>query len=503
MSLYQEIVLPSGQKYSQPLGLFIDNEFVHSSNGSTLTSENPGTGRKIVSVHAADPSKDVDRAVAAARNALKTWKSTSLVHKRDLFLQLAQLVQENADLLAQVESLDSGKPLESNAKGDVEAVVGTLKYLAGWIDKNGGETFAPSRGKLCYTLHQPLGVVGCIIPFNFPLSMMSWKWTAIATGNTCVFKSAHQTPLSILVFSQLVVKAGFPPGVFNVVSGEGDIVGNALVAHLGVDKIAFTGSTRVGQLVQSNAAVNLKPVTLECGGKSPVMIFEDADMNEAVKWTAFGIFYNMGQICSGTSRCFVQRSKYEEFLAKLVRFVQENFPSGAPEDPKAIVGPQITRDQQSRVFRYIEGAIAQGSKVALGGLGVPDVIASDERYKDGFYVRPTILADVQPHYKIAREEVFGPVFTVGQFEDYEDALKISNDSQYGLGASIFTQNIGQAHRFADEVESGMVWINSSNDLDFHMPFGGVKMSGHGRELGKYGLQNFTNVKAVYLNYSTF
>ncbi|GAV51748.1 hypothetical protein ZYGR_0AF02190 [Zygosaccharomyces rouxii] len=500
MSLYQEIVLPSGQKYSQPLGLFINNEFVPSSNGSTLTAENPGTGEVITSVQAADPVKDVDRAVESARNAFKPWKSVSLIERRELFLKLAQLVGENTDLLSQVESLDSGKPVQANARGDVEAVVDTLKYLAGWIDKTGGEAFSPAKGKLCYTLHQPLGVVGCIIPFNFPLSMMSWKWTAIAAGNTAVFKSAHQTPLSILVFAQLVAKAGFPPGVFNVISGEGASVGNALVSHLGVDKIAFTGSTKVGQLVQINASVNLKPVTLECGGKSPIIVFEDADIDEAAKWAAFGIFYNMGQICSGTSRCFVQRSKYNEFLTKLVAFTKENFPVGAPEDPNAVVGPQITRDQQAKVFSYIEGAVAQGCRVILGGAELPATIASDDKHKGGFYVSPTILADAEPHYKVAQEEIFGPVLSVGQFDDYEDAMRIANDSQYGLGASVFTQNIAKAHEFADEVESGMVWINSSNELDYHMPFGGVKMSGHGRELGRYGLLNFTNVKAVYVNY---
>lgn len=501
MLLYQELILPSGQKYSQPLGLFINNEFVPSSNGSVLLTENPGTGKVITSVQAADPVKDVDRAVKCARKAFKPWKSVSLIEKREMFLKLAQLVQDNIDLLSQVESLDSGKPVKTNAREDVEAVADTLKYLAGWIDKTGGDAFSPAKGKLCYTLHQPLGVVGCIIPFNFPLSMMSWKWTAIAAGNTTVFKSAHQTPLSILVFAELVARAGFPRGVFNVVSGQGDSVGTALVSHLGVDKIAFTGSTRVGQSIQRNASVNLKPVTLECGGKSPIIVFEDADVDEAVKWAAFGIFYNMGQICSGTSRCFVQRSRYEEFLTKLVDFTKKNFPAGAPEDPDSVVGPQITRDQQIKVFSYIKGAISQGCRIILGGPELPSTIADDERHNGGFYVGPTILADVEPHYRVAQEEIFGPVLSVGQFDDYEDAMRISNDSQYGLGASVFTQNIAQAHQFADEVEAGMVWINSSNELDYHMPFGGVKMSGHGRELGKYGLLNFTNVKAVYVNYS--
>lgn len=499
MSLFQEIVLPSGDKYSQPLGLFINNEFVASNNGSVLETTNPATGKPITQVHAADPRHDVDKAVEAARRAFKPWKSVPNTEKRDLFLKLAQLVKENSELLSQVESLDSGKPLHTNARGDIDAVAETITYLAGWIDKSSGEAFSPSPGKLCYTLHQPLGVVGCIIPFNFPLSMMSWKWTAIATGNTSVFKSAHQTPLSILVFAQLVVKAGFPPGVFNVVSGEGDTVGDALVRHLGIDKIAFTGSTRVGQLVQSHASVNLKPVTLECGGKSPLVIFEDADLEEAVKWAAFGIFYNMGQICSGTSRCFVQESIYEKFLDKLAIHVKANFPVGSPWDENAMLGPQITKSQQEKVISHIKSAIQEGCRVVLGGPGLPEVIANDATLVNGYYVRPTVLADVKPHHKIAKEEVFGPVLAVGTFRDYDDAIRIANDSQYGLGAGIFSQDINKCHQFAQEVESGMVWINSSNDLDFHMPFGGVKMSGHGRELGKYGLLNFTNIKAVYVN----
>lgn len=499
MSLFEEINLPSGEKYSQPLGLFINNKFVASSNGDVLETVNPATGKRITQVHSADPYRDVDKAVQAARKVFETWKAVPATEKRDLFLKLAQLVKDNAHLLSQVESLDSGKPLHTNALADVNGVIQVLTYLAGWIDKEGGVAFSPAPGKLCYTLHQPLGVVGCIIPFNFPLSMMSWKWTAIATGNTTVFKSAHQTPLSILVFAQLVVKAGFPPGVFNVISGDGLKVGDALVRHLGVDKIAFTGSTKVGQLVQSHAAINLKPVTLECGGKSPLVVFSDADIDQAVKWASCAIFRNMGQICSGTSRCFVQESKYEEFLTKLTAHASVKFAVGLPSEETTIVGPQISKPQQESVMSYIDAAVKEGCRVVLGGPGVPEVIANDPVHAGGYYVRPTVLADVKPYYKIAREEVFGPVLAVGTFRDFDEALSIANDSQYGLGAGIFSRDIKKCHQFAQDVEAGMVWINSSNEVNFNMPFGGVKMSGHGRELGKYGLQNFTNVKAVYVN----
>lgn len=499
MSLFQDIQLPSGITYSQPLGLFINNKYVASSCDDKIVSFNPATGKEITSVQAAHPVKDVDIAVRAARDAFPVWKNTPATEKRDLFYKLATLIEENLELLAQIESLDTGKPVEQNAKYDMLEIVEVLKYYAGWIDKSTGQTFVPGPNKLCYTIHQPLGVVGCIIPFNYPLAMMSWKWTAIATGNTTIFKSAEQTPLTILYFAGLVKKAGFPPGVFNVLSGSGATVGDSVVKHLGIDKIAFTGSTAVGQAIQKSAAINLKPLTLECGGKSPIVVFDDADFDQAVKWTAWGIFNNMGQICSGTSRCFVQESIYEEFVEKLAEHVQETYIVGSPSDSKVLVGPQVSKKQQERVQSYIKAGIEEGCRVATGGEGLPDVIAQSEKFKEGYYVKPTILADVKPSYKVAREEIFGPVIVVGKFSAYDEALSIANDSEYGLGSAIFTKDIERAHKFAAEVESGMCWINSSNDVDIAIPFGGVKMSGYGRELGEYGLANFTNVKAVHVN----
>ncbi|SCW01898.1 LAFE_0E09692g1_1 [Lachancea fermentati] len=499
MALTKEIELPSGKKYTQPLGLFINNEFVNSSSEDEIVSYNPATGQEIVAVQAADAVTDVDLAVKAAREAFPGWRDTPATEKRDLLLKLAQLVIDNVEMLAEVESLDTGKPVEQNAKYDMLELAEVLKYYAGWADKKTGQTFVPSADKLTYTLHQPLGVVGCIIPFNYPLAMMSWKWTAIATGNTTVFKSAEQTPLSILYFANLVKEAGFPPGVFNVVSGTGAKVGAAIAEHTGIDKVAFTGSTAVGQIIQRAAAVNLKPLTLECGGKSPIMIFDDADFEQAVKWTAWGIFNNMGQICSGTSRCFVQEGIYDKFVDALAKHVKETYVVGAPSDDKVLVGPQVSKKQQERVQSYIKSGLEEGCRAALGGEGLPEVIASSSEYKNGYYVKPTILADVLPTHKVAREEIFGPVIVVGKFSTYDDALAIANGSEYGLGSAVFTQDITRALNFANGVESGMCWINSSNDVEIASPFGGVKMSGYGRELGEYGLANFTNVKSVHVN----
>lgn len=499
MSLTQEVTLPSGVKYTQPLGLFINNENVASSGDDVVESYNPATGELILAVQAADPKADVDRAVKAARDAFPQWRDLPAVEKRDLFYKLCALIEENIDILSQVESLDTGKPVKANARYDILELVSVLKYYAGWIDKSNGQSFVPQPNKLCYTVHQPLGVVGCIIPFNYPLAMMSWKWTAIATGNTTVFKSAEQTPLSILFFAQLVKEAGFPPGVFNVISGLGETVGDALVKHLDVNKIAFTGSTKVGQMIQRNAAVNLKPVTLECGGKSPVLVFEDADIEQAAKWAAFGIFNNMGQICSGTSRCFVQESKYEEFLEKLAKHVEKEFISGSPADDLVVVGPQVSKSQQSRVQKYIQDGIDEGCRVVLGGPGLPDAVAKDAKLAKGYYVKPTILADVKNSYKVAQEEIFGPVVVVGTFQGYDDALEIANDVEYGLGSAIFSKDLATCHKFAHSVEAGICWINSSNDVDINVPFGGIKMSGFGRELGSYGLSNFTSVKSIYVN----
>ncbi len=490
-NLSVKIDLPNGESYIQPTGLFINNEFVAAKSGEFIESINPATGEINAKVHAAG-KEDVDIAVAAAKKAFKSWRKCAGTERRDLLWKLAELVDRDREILASLEAHDSGKPRDTNAIYDIDEVIDMLKYLAGWADKLTGKTIPTNPEKFAYTIHEPLGVVGCIIPFNYPLAMFAWKITSIAAGNTAIFKSAEQTPLSILYFANLFKEAGFPPGVANVISGTGAIAGNALVEHLDVAKIAFTGSTKTGQLIQKNAAINLKALTLECGGKTPLIVFKDADFEQAVKWTAWGIFNNMGQICTGSSRVYVEEPIYEEFLEALKKHVIEEYPQGDPFDSKAVVGPQVSKAQYEKILGYLKSGKEEGARVILGG-------DKSTEFGNGYYIQPTIFADVKQNFKIVQEEIFGPVVSIGKFNTVEEAVELANDSVYGLGASIFTQDITKAHTVAQDLEAGMVWINSNNDSDVKIPFGGVKLSGYGRELGEYGMHAFTQAKAVHVN----
>lgn len=490
-NLSVKIDLPNGESYIQPTGLFINNEFVAAKSGEFIESINPATGEINAKVHAAG-KEDVDIAVAAAKKAFKSWKKRAGTDRRDLLWKLAELVDRDREILASLEAHDSGKPRDTNAIYDIDEVIDMLKYLAGWADKLTGKTIPTNPEKFAYTIHEPLGVVGCIIPFNYPLAMFAWKITSIADGNTAIFKSAEQTPLSILYFANLFKEAGFPPGVANVISGTGAIAGNALVEHLDVAKIAFTGSTKTGQLIQKNAAINLKALTLECGGKTPLIVFKDADFEQAVKWTAWRIFNNMGQICTGSSRVYVEEPIYEEFLEALKKHVIEEYPQGDPFDSKAVVGPQVSKAQYEKILGYLKSGKEEGARVVLGG-------DKSTEFGNGYYIQPTIFADVKQNFKIVQEEIFGPVVSIGKFNTVEEAVELANDSVYGLGASIFTQDITKAHTVAQDLEAGMVWINSNNDSDVKIPFGGVKLSGYGRELGEYGMHAFTQAKAVHVN----
>jgi len=487
------IKLPNGESYEQPTGLFINNKWVPAKSGEFIESINPSTGEINAKVHSAG-KEDVDDAVLAAKEAFKTWKKVPGTEKRDLLWKLAEIVDSKREILASLEAHDSGKPRDTNAIYDIDEVIDMLKYLAGWADKLTGKTIPTNPEKFAYTIHEPLGVVGCIIPFNYPLAMFAWKLTSIAAGNTAIFKSAEQTPLSILYFANLFIEAGFPPGVANIISGTGAIAGNALVEHLDVAKIAFTGSTKTGQLIQKNAAINLKSLTLECGGKTPLIVFEDADFEQAVKWTAWGIFNNMGQICTGSSRVYVHDSIYEKFLTALKNHVLEEYPQGLPFEKNVVVGPQVSKQQYEKILAYLESGKSEGARTILGG-GKPK--RSD--LQNGYFIEPTIFADVLPHFKIVQEEIFGPVVSVGKFSTTEEAISLANDSVYGLGASLFTKDITRAHTVAQELEAGMVWINSNNDADVKIPFGGVKLSGYGRELGEYGMSAFTQAKAIHVN----
>lgn len=494
MSISVDITLPNGQKYTQPTGLFINNEFVPATSGEFIETINPATGEPITKVHSAGV-EDIDIVAKAANAAYSSWKYTDGVERRDLLLKLASLVERDRDILGALEANDTGKPKDTNAVYDVDEVVATLKYVAGWADKLEGTVIPVGPNKLAYTVREPIGVVGCIIPFNFPLAMFGWKLTALAAGNCAIFKSAEQTPLSILYFAQLFKEAGFPPGVAQVVSGLGRVAGDAMVKHPDIHKIAFTGSTATGQLIQRVAADYLKPLTLECGGKTALLVFDDADLDQAIKWTAWGIFNNMGQICTGSSRAYIHESLYEQFLQGLKEHVIAEYPQGLPFEEGVVVGPQVSKIQHEKILGYIQKGKDEGARVILGG-------KHPERadLQKGYFVEPTIFADVKQSFTIVKEEIFGPVIAVGKFSTDEEAIALANDTVYGLGASLFTSDITRAHTVAQKLESGMVWINSNNDSDVRVPFGGVKMSGNEtRELGKHGIEAFTVAKAIHVN----
>lgn len=377
-------------------------------------------------------------------------------------------------------------------------MAGTLRYYAGYADKVFGQTISTTPEKFAYTLRQPVGVVGQIIPWNYPLAMAAWKLgPALACGNTVVFKAAEQTPLSVLYFARLVKEAGFPPGVVNILNGRGADAGAAIASHPGIDKISFTGSTATGRQIMKLAAANLKNITLETGGKSPLVVFEDADLDQAAKWAHMGIMSNMGQICTATSRILVQDSIYDKFVNLFKETVASTSKVGDPFASDTFQGPQVTKAQYDRVLTYIESGKSEGAKLVAGG----------EPYKNvgdgnGFFIAPTIFTDVTDKMKIYREEVFGPFVVIASFKDQEDALVKANDTTYGLGSAVFTKDIQRAHSFARDIEAGMVWINSSNDSDFRIPFGGVKQSGIGRELGEAGLEAYSQTKAVHVNMGT-
>lgn len=498
LPLEYNVTLPDGNKFVQPSGLFINNEFVKSRSGKTIDSINPSTGEVNGSVYAAD-EEDVDSAVRCARNAFNSvWRKTSGVERGDLLNKFAQFLLEHRDLIGSIEAWDSGKTKEQNAVYDIDECINCFKYFAGWADKIQGKVIQNDPKKLAYTVHEPFGVCGQIIPWNYPLAMAAWKLApALAAGNVVVLKSSEVTPLSILYLAKIFKDVGFPPGVVNILSGYGATCGKALASHLDVDKIAFTGSTATGKLIQQMASSNLKAVTLECGGKSPLIVRQDADLDQAVKWAAIGIMSNQGQICTSTSRVYIHESVYEKFVTLYAKHIKEEYVQGDMFEKDAIVGPQVSKQQFDKVLSYIDIGKKEGARVVLGGEK-----NTDGNMSKGFFIRPTIFADVKPDMRIVNEEIFGPVVTCGKFTSDEEAIKYANQTQYGLGAAIFTSDITKAHEMASDIQAGMVWINSSNDSDCHVPFGGVKMSGVGRELGEYGLSMYTQAKAIHVNLGT-
>lgn len=380
---------------------------------------------------------------------------------------------------------------------DVGETAGAIRYYAGYADKLHGQTIDTSPAKFAYTIREPLGVCGQIIPWNFPLAMAAWKLgPALACGNTVVIKAAEQTPLSILYLATLVKEAGFPPGVVNILNGFGSDCGAAIASHSDIDKIAFTGSTATGRQIMKMASVNLKNITLETGGKSPLLVFDDADLEQAAKWAHIGIMYNQGQVCTATSRILVHESIYDAFVPLFQKNVKNTSKVGDPFANDTFQGPQVSKAQYDRVLAYAVSGKSEGAKLLMGG--EPYNVGDGK----GFFIAPTIFTDVKDSMKIYREEVFGPFVVISSFASEEEAIRRANDTTYGLGASIFTRDLPRAHRVARRIEAGMVWVNSSNDSGYQIPFGGVKQSGIGRELGEAGLAAYTNIKAVHINIGT-
>ncbi|KAG5787010.1 hypothetical protein H9Q69_013912 [Fusarium xylarioides] len=374
-------------------------------------------------------------------------------------------------------------------------VAETLRYYAGFADKVFGQVIETTGDKFGYTIREPIGVCVQIIPWNYPLAMAAWKLgPALACGNAVVLKPAEQTPLSILYFANLVVKAGFPPGVVNIANGLGTVAGAALASHMDVDKIAFTGSTPTAKTIMKMASSNLKNITLETGGKSPLIVFDDADIDLAVYWAHAGIMSNQGQICTATSRILVQEGIYDKFLAAFRAQVKNISKVGDPFDEKTFQGPQVTKAQYDRILSFVEVGKKEGAKLELGGQPFKKV--GDGK---GYFIEPTVFTGVSPKMRVFQEEVFGPFVVVSKFSTEEEAINLANDTQYGLGSALFTTNLTRAHQVAKRIEAGMVWINSSNDSDWRIPFGGVKQSGIGRELGEAGLAAYSNIKAVHVN----
>lgn len=486
-NLFTELKTPITGTYKQPTGLFINNEWVEGVDKKTFEVINPTTEEVITSVCEAT-EKDVDLAVAAARKAFHTtWRDTTPQQRGIYLLKLADIAEKNQELLAAVESLDNGKSI-SMARGDVGAVIGCIRYYGGWADKVEGKTIDIAPDMFHYTRQEPIGVCGQIIPWNFPLLMLAWKiGPALATGNTIVMKSAEQTPLSALVFAQYIKEAGFPPGVFNLISGFGKTAGAAISAHMDIDKVAFTGSTLVGrQIMKAAASSNLKKVTLELGGKSPNIVFNDADIEKAISWVNFGIYYNHGQCCCAGSRIYVQSGIYDKFIAAFKKRAQEN-KVGDPFDENTFQGPQVSQLQYDRIMGYIEEGKKEGATLELGG----------GRHGDkGYFIQPTIFSNVSQNAKIMQEEIFGPVCAIAKFETEEEVLKLGNDSVYGLAAAVHTQDINTAIRVSNALHAGTVWVNCYNLLHHQLPFGGYKSSGIGRELGEAALANYTQNKSV-------
>ena len=471
-----------------PKKLLIDGKWVSASSSKTFDSIDPATGEVLARVAEGDKA-DIDLAVKAARRAFESgpWAKMTASQRGRIIWKIADLLEEHTEEFAELETLDNGKPLSVSRVADVPLAVDLFRYMAGWATKIEGSTIPIAGPFLAYTRREPIGVVGQIIPWNFPLLMAAWKLgPALATGCTVVLKPAEQTPLSALRLGELALEAGLPPGVLNIVTGFGETAGAALAAHPDVDKIAFTGSTEVGRLIVQAAAGNLKKVTLELGGKSPNIVFDDADMKQATAGAASAIFFNHGQCCCAGSRLFIEQKSFDQVVEGISEAAKK-IKVGPGMNADSNMGPLVSEEQFRRVTGYMEAGIKEGAKAVVGGKKVGN---------RGYFVEPTVLVNTTPNMKVVREEIFGPVVTAMPFQSVEEIAAEANNTPYGLAAGIWTKDIGKAHALANKLKAGTVWINCYNVFDAAMPFGGYKQSGWGREMGKQALELYTETKAV-------
>ncbi|MCP2243997.1 aldehyde dehydrogenase family protein [Lentzea aerocolonigenes] len=484
-------------------GLYIGGRWRPSSSGETIRSINPATGRPLATF-ARGTESDVDDAVTAARAALANpeWRDISPLQRGELLHRLAELVEAHADELAFLESLDNGKPVSVARAVDAGTTAKLFRYFAGWPSKFEGSTIPLSpRGGLKilnYTVHEPIGVVGAIVPWNFPMSMASWKLApALAMGNAVVLKPAEETSLSTLRLAELVEQAGFPPGVLNVVTGSGSVVGAAIAAHPGVDKVAFTGSTEVGRLITSAALGNMKKVSLELGGKSPHIVLPDADVTAVAAAAAEGIFFNQGQTCTAGSRLYVHEDVYDDVMSALVDHARR-IVVGPGQDPATQMGPLVSARQLATVQSYVESGLSEGAELVTGGARPSGL---GDEHSDGYFIEPTVLTETTHSMRVVQEEIFGPVLVAMRWREVDDLIDKANDSPYGLSAGLWTNDLKQAHRIAAAIKAGTVWINCYNLTDPASPFGGYKQSGWGREMGRGVLEQYTETKSVWVNLS--
>ena len=469
---------------------FINNEWVDAQSGKTFETINP-SNRQVIANVAEGAEADVEIAVAAAKKAFELgseWRTMDAAARGHLLYKLADMLEENADYIARLEALDNGKPFKDAAAADIPLSIKCLRYFAGWADKYDGKTIPIGGDFFTYTKHEPVGVVGQIIPWNFPLLMMAWKLgPALSMGNCVVMKPAEQTPLTCLAVGQMIKDVGFPAGVVNIIPGYGPTAGGRLAAHPDVDKVAFTGSTEIGQIVAKTAAEsNLKRVTLELGGKSPAIVFPDADLDKAVATLDFGLFFNQGQCCCASTRIFVHEDIYDSFIEKAVAAAKART-MGDQFAEETVQGPQIDEDQHGKILDLIQSGIDQGAKLHCGGGAGP---------AEGFFIEPTVFSDVTDDMRIAKEEIFGPVMQIMKFKTHEEVIARANATEYGLAAAVFSQDINNVHRMTDAIRAGTIWVNCYDVFDAAAPFGGFKMSGQGRENSAYALELYTEVKNV-------